>query len=253
MSTTGAGSAGNGGGSGGSQGGSAGGPAGNGGGQGGGQPESHWLRNGAVAAGAIVTIGGIVVAIVNGIFGQTNSESAAGAKPPEQSSSSPSAEDPCELGKLASDWNRPAVRTYSVKVDPQAPPVYTQASASRNPEVSIRGQVRISIPQGEVLYLVRHPDQNSKDEYGKSGSINFYPAKRVSPEPVSGCWGDDNRALGYPGSEGLSMGYYLVLVGQQQADQFTRDAAIDRWDGYSPAAWSAFAASNVLSFKVSTS
>ncbi|MCI3269665.1 hypothetical protein [Streptomyces cylindrosporus] len=180
-----------------------------------------------------------------------------GSPPPTTASASPpsvATEDPCDLRRLADSWNQPPSQRYNETLfaGRRAPNVYTQVGGPEdNPEISVKGQVSLDIPAGQVLYLITRPDPDSKDEYGHPGSNRFYPASPVTPTS-SGCWEDDNHSVGYPGAKGISETYMLVLVGSDQAAKFPADRKSRDWDGYSQEQWQAITKIDVMSFHVST-
>jgi hypothetical protein len=172
------------------------------------------------------------------------------------SSVSPKAEieDPCDLARLADSWNQPPSQRYNETLfaNREAPRVYTQVGGpARSPEISVKGRMSLNIPAGQVLYLVTRPDPDSKDEYGNPGNGRFYPGTPVSLTS-SGCWEDDNHPVGYPGVEGISETYLLVLVGSDQAAKFPADRKAKGWDGYSAEDWRAISKIDVMNFHVST-
>ncbi|MGW1210292.1 hypothetical protein ACWD5F_11700 [Streptomyces sp. NPDC002499] len=163
-------------------------------------------------------------------------------------------EDPCDLQRLADSWNQPPSQRYNETLfaNHEAPRVYTQVGGpARSPEISVKGQMGLNIPAGQVLYLVTRPDPDSKDEFGHPGNGRFYPGTPVSPTS-SGCWEDDNHPVGYPGVEGISETYLLVLVGSDQAAKFPADRKAKDWDGYSADDWRAITKIDVMNFHVST-
>ncbi|MEU6199755.1 hypothetical protein [Streptomyces sp. NPDC047061] len=163
-------------------------------------------------------------------------------------------DDPCDLQRLADSWNQPPSQRYNETLfaNHDAPRVYTQVGGpARSPEISVKGQMNLNIPAGQVLYLVTRPDPDSKDEYGHPGNGRFYPGTPVSPTS-DGCWEDDNHSVGYPGVEGISETYLLVLVGSDQAAKFPADRKAKDWDGYSADDWRAISKIDVMNFHVST-
>ncbi|WP_033279503.1 hypothetical protein [Streptomyces sp. NRRL F-525] len=178
--------------------------------------------------------------------------------PPTSSSvaapASTAAEDPCDLKRLADSWNQPPSQRYNETLfaNHDAPSVYTQvAGPARSPEISVKGQMSLNIPAGQVLYLVTRPDPDSKDEFGHPGNGRYYPGTPVSPTS-SGCWEDDNHSVGYIGVEGISETYLLVLVGSDQAAKFPADRKAKDWDGYSADDWRALTKIDVMNFHVPT-
>ncbi|MFD4522772.1 hypothetical protein ACFWP7_02295 [Streptomyces sp. NPDC058470] len=163
--------------------------------------------------------------------------------------------DPCDLDRLEAAgelWVRPpAQRSNSKLFADKKPRVLTKVSQDQNPAISVRGQVSLTIPAGQVLYLVRQPDRNTKDQFGNPGSNQYYPATTVTPDS-DGCWEDNNRSLGYDGQKGITEVYYLSLVGQTQADKFAKDREVDEWDGYNNAQWQDVGVIDVLEFRVPT-
>ncbi|TDT97976.1 hypothetical protein EDD99_6186 [Streptomyces sp. 846.5] len=115
----------------------------------------------------------------------------------------------------------------------------------------MHGQINVEIPEGQVLFLITHPDPNSRDTFGNPGSNRYYPAFPVTPT-AAGCWEDDDHPLGYSGSRGISEDYYLVLVAKQLAEQFQGDKKAKGWDGYSSKVWNTFDRTVVISFVVPT-
>ncbi|MGW2689540.1 hypothetical protein ACWC6I_41070 [Streptomyces sp. NPDC001414] len=107
------------------------------------------------------------------------------------------------------------------------------------------------MPAGQVLYLVRRPDPNTRDTFGHSGNNRYYPVTPVTPTSA-GCWEDDNRPVGYPGVKGIGQIYMLVLVGRDQAAAFPADRKAKDWDGYNQDQWRAINSIDVMSFNVST-
>ena len=179
--------------------------------------------------------------------------------PPGSSVSTPGSsvvgpEDPCDLKRLTDSWNQPPSQRYNETLfaNHEAPLVYTQVGGSaRSPKISVKGQMSLNIPAGQVLYLVTRPDPDSKDEFGNPGSGRFYPGTPIVPTS-SGCWEDDNHSVGYAGVEGISVTYLLVLVGSDQAAKFPVDSKAKNWDGYSAAGWRAITKIDVVNFNVST-
>lgn len=163
--------------------------------------------------------------------------------------------DPCDLDRLEAAgelWIRPpAQRSNSKLFADKKPRVLTKVSQDQNPGISVRGQVSLTIPAGQVLYMIRQPDRNTKDQFGNPGSNQYYPVTTVTPDS-DGCWEDNNRSLGYDGQKGITEIYYLSLVGQAQADKFAKDREIDEWDGYNNAQWQDVGAIGVLEFRVPT-
>lgn len=173
---------------------------------------------------------------------------------PASTSASTETADPCDLQRLADSWNQPPSQRYNETLfaNHDAPSVYTQVGGpARSPEISVKGQMSLNIPAGQVLYLVTRPDPDSKDEYGHPGNGRFYPGTPVSPTS-SGCWEDDNHSVGYIGVEGISETYLLVLVGSDQAAEFPADRKVKDWDGYSADDWRALTKIDVMNFHVST-
>ncbi|WP_327400349.1 hypothetical protein OG194_09140 [Streptomyces sp. NBC_01288] len=167
---------------------------------------------------------------------------------------STAADDPCDLKRLADSWNQPPSQRYNETLfaNHDAPLVYTQVGGpARSPEISVKGQMSLNIPAGQVLYLVTRPDPDSKDEFGHPGNGRFYPGTPVSPTS-GGCWEDDNHSVGYIGVEGISETYLLVLVGSDQAAKFPAAREAKDWDGYSAEDWRALTKIDVMNFHVST-
>ncbi|MFI1678385.1 hypothetical protein [Streptomyces sp. NPDC020607] len=161
--------------------------------------------------------------------------------------------DPCDLDRLGDYWNQPPSQRYNgtLFANRQRPRVYSQASPDSNPEISVKGQLNLDVPAGQVLYLIRHPDPKTKDTFGNPGNNRYYPATPVTPSSA-GCWEDSNRPVGYPGVKGIGQTYLLVLVGRDQAAQFPADRKAKDWDGYSQDQWRAINTIDVMSFNVST-
>ncbi|MDJ0465477.1 hypothetical protein [Streptomyces sp. H27-C3] len=124
-------------------------------------------------------------------------------------------------------------------------------SPDSNPEVSVKGQLNLDVPAGQVLYLIRRPDPKTKDQEGNPGNNRFYPATPVTPTSA-GCWEDANRPVGYPGVKGIGQTHMLVLVGRDQAAQFPADRKSGDWDGCSHDQWRAINTIDVMSFYIST-
>ncbi|MGR3875662.1 hypothetical protein ACUXZZ_44805 [Streptomyces graminifolii] len=200
---------------------------------------------------------GALAAVSAAAAGSFLAESGGTAAPPASVSptfsSSVGAEDPCDLHRLADSWNQPPSQRYNQALfeNHDAPRVYTQVGGpTSNPEISVKGQMSLDIPAGQVLYLITRPDPDSKDEYGHPGNGHFYPGTPVSLTS-SGCW-DNNTSVGYPGAQGISVTYLLVLVGSDQAAKFPADRKAKDWDGYSAVDWRAINKINVMNFRVST-
>jgi hypothetical protein len=163
--------------------------------------------------------------------------------------------DPCDLDRLIAgeeSWVRPPAQRFNSKLfADRKPRVLTKVSSDQNPRISVRGQVSLTVPAGQVLYLVSQPDRNTKDEFGNPGSNQYYPVTSVTPDS-DGCWEDGDRPLGYDGARGITDIYRLFLVGQSQVAKFTRDREAKEWDGYSYAQWRDVGAISVLEFRVPT-
>jgi len=165
----------------------------------------------------------------------------------------PAPDDPCDIDRLGDYWTQPPSQRYNETLfaDRQRPSVYSQVSPDSNPEVSVKGQLNLDVPAGQVLYLVRRPDPKTKDSFGNPGNNRYYPATSVTPTSA-GCWEDDNRPVGYPGVKGIGQIYLLVLVSHDQAAKFPADRKAKDWDGYSQDQWGAINTIDVMSFNVST-
>ncbi|MEV7890240.1 hypothetical protein ACWD3I_46975 [Streptomyces sp. NPDC002817] len=178
-----------------------------------------------------------------------------GSNPPRPTTSSvdPTGDDPCDLNRLGDSWNQPPASRFNVSLfaNRLRPSVYTVVSPGSSPEVSVKGQLSLDVPAGQVLYLIRRPDPETKDSYGNPGNGRYYPATPVTPTSA-GCWEDDNRPVGYPGVKGIGQLYILVLVGRDQAAEFPADRAAKGWDGYSQDQWRALNFIDVMSFNVPT-
>ncbi|MFE4967570.1 hypothetical protein [Streptomyces sp. NPDC056660] len=163
------------------------------------------------------------------------------------------ADDPCDLDRLGDYWTQPPSQRYNETLfaDRQRPSVYSQVSPDSNPEVSVKGQLNLDVPAGQVLYLIRRPDPKTKDSFGNPGNNRYYPATSITPTSA-GCWEDDNRPVGYPGVKGIGQIYLLVLVSRDQAAKFPADRKAKDWDGYSQDQWRAINTIDVISFNVST-
>lgn len=161
--------------------------------------------------------------------------------------------DPCDLDRLGDSWYQPPASRYneSLFANRQRPAVYSTVTPDANPEISVKGQLNLDVPAGQVLYLIRRPDPKTKDTFGNPGNNRYYPATPVTPTSA-GCWEDDNRPVGYPGVKGIGQIYMLVLVGRDQAAKFPADRAAKGWDGYSQDQWRAINSIDVMSFNVST-
>ncbi|MEW1642388.1 hypothetical protein [Streptomyces sp. NPDC091219] len=188
--------------------------------------------------------------------GTTDSRTGSSASVSASASASLSAEDEdsCDLRRLADSWDQPPSQRYNETLfgNRRPPHVYTQVGGpARSPEISVKGQLSLDIPAGQVLYLVTRPDPDSKDEFGHPGNGRFYPGTPISPTS-GGCWEDDNHAVGYPGVEGISETYLLVLVGSDQAAKFPADRKAKGWDGYSAEDWRSITKIDVMNFHVST-
>ncbi|QDQ09409.1 hypothetical protein [Streptomyces spectabilis] len=193
----------------------------------------------------IAVIGGaaiVTAAIVAALLGRSPDGS-----PPSGRS------DPCDLNRLGDFWNQPPSQRYNqvLFADRLRPRVYSAVSPDSNPEVSVKGQLNLNVPAGQVLYLIRRPDPKTKDQEGNPGNNRFYPATPVTPTSA-GCWEDANRPVGYPGVKGIGQTYMLVLVGRDQAAQFPADRKSGTWDGYSHNQWRAINTIDVMSFYIST-
>ncbi|UJV43587.1 hypothetical protein CVT30_30440 [Streptomyces sp. AMCC400023] len=182
------------------------------------------------------------------------SEESSGKGPESTVSATPSS-DPCDLDRLEGaeeSWVRPAAqRPHPKLLADRKPSVLTRVDGDANPGISVRGRLQVSVPDDQVLYLVRQPDRNTRDEEGRPGSHQYYPAALVTPDG-DGCWGDTNRQVGYDGAKGITEIYYVCLVSREQADRFARDRAADGWDGYGAHQWRSVGATDVLSFRVPT-
>ncbi|WP_020133478.1 hypothetical protein [Streptomyces sp. 351MFTsu5.1] len=208
-----------------------------------------------IVIASIGALAAVAAATAGALFAQTgdpkeppNGISVAAPNPSES-------EDPCDLQRLADSWDQPPSQRYneSLFANHNAPRVYTQVGGpARSPEISVKGQMSLNIPAGQVLYLITRPDPDSKDEFGHPGSGRFYPGTPVSLTS-SGCWEDNNHSVGYPGVEGISETYLLVLVGSDQAAKFPADRKAKNWDGYSAEDWRAITKIDVMNFHVSTS
>ncbi|MCC9707969.1 hypothetical protein E4N62_23545 [Streptomyces sp. MNU76] len=161
--------------------------------------------------------------------------------------------EPCDLDRLGDYWVQPPSQRYNQALfaDRIRPRIYSQVSPDSNPEVSVKGQLNLDVPAGQVLYLIRRPDANTKDTFGNPGNNRYYPATPVTPTSA-GCWEDNNRPVGYPGAKGIGQIYMLVLVGRDQAAEFPADRKAKNWDGYSQDQWRAINSIDVMSFHVST-
>jgi hypothetical protein len=159
--------------------------------------------------------------------------------------------DPCDLERLTGFWTQPPSERHNeaLLAGHRSPRVYTRVSTDPDPEVSVRGQLDLDVPAGQVLYLVRRPDPGTRDQEGHPGNGRYYPVAPVTPTS-QGCWEDDARPIGYPGAKGIGQLYLLVLVGQDRAASFTSDRTARDWDGYSPDQWSASTTISVLGFPV---
>lgn len=227
------------------------------------EPQGESSRNDNRTKVLIASIGGLAAVAAAGVgawlaqggdgHGPTTSSSVSAPVEPRAETSS-GTQDPCDLQRLADSWNQPPSQRYNETLfaNHDAPRVYTQVGGpARSPEISVKGQMSLNIPAGQVLYLVTRPDPDSKDEYGHPGSGRFYPGTPVSPTS-GGCWEDDNHSVGYPGVEGISETYLLVLVGSDQAAKFPADRRAKDWDGYSADDWRTITKIDVMNFHVST-
>ncbi|MEV7323562.1 hypothetical protein [Streptomyces sp. NPDC093970] len=225
----------------------------------GGESRGEGDRNGnrtKIVIAAIGAVAAVAAATVGALFAQTGGDPQPPSDSPDVATSSFAAEaqDPCDLQRLADSWDRPPSQRYNETLfaNHDAPHVYTQVGGpARSPEISVKGQMSLNVPAGQVLYLVTRPDPDSKDEFGHPGNGRFYPGTPVGLTS-SGCWEDDNHAVGYPGVEGISETYLLVLVGSDQAARFPADRRAKGWDGYSADDWRAITKIDVMSFHVST-
>lgn len=204
----------------------------------------------------IAAIGGLTVvaaAAVPVLLNQGTSGPPASQSVSTATSAETTENDPCDLDRLGDYWNQPPSQRYNEALfaNRQRPRVYSQVSPDSNPEVSVKGQLNLDVPAGQVLYLIRRPDPKTKDSFGNSGNNRYYPATPVTPTS-SGCWEDDNRPVGYPGVKGIGQIYMLVLVGRDQAAKFPADRKAKNWDGYSQDQWRAINTIDVMSFNVST-
>ncbi|WP_326728839.1 hypothetical protein [Streptomyces phaeochromogenes] len=200
------------------------------------------------AAGIILAA---LIALIPPLFAQDSDEN----PNPNPSTGDTSKTDPCDLDRLEDGggaWVQPSAQRFNSKLfADRQPRVLTEVDSDQNPGISVRGQVNLTIPSRQVLFLVRRPDRNSKDESGNPGSDQYYPATQITPDS-DGCWEDSNRRLGYDGAKGITEIYYLVLVGEKQAAEFTKDRHAEGFDGYSYARWQSEGAIDVLSFRVPT-
>ncbi|MER6467074.1 hypothetical protein ABT278_42325 [Streptomyces sp. NPDC001228] len=161
--------------------------------------------------------------------------------------------DPCDLDRLGDSWNQPPSQRFneSLFANHARPRVYSTVTQESNPEISVKGQFNLDVSAGQVLYLIRRPDPNTRDTFGNSGNNRYYPVTPVTPTSA-GCWEDDNRPVGYPGVKGIGQIYMLVLVGRDQAAAFPADRKAKDWDGYNQDQWRAINSIDVMSFNVST-
>ncbi|MCX4461278.1 hypothetical protein OOK58_00925 [Streptomyces sp. NBC_01728] len=221
-------------------------------------PAEGWSDKSAnrtrILIASIGTLAGIAAAATGSFLAQNGESAAPPASVSPPVSSSAGTDDPCDLHRLADSWNQPPSQRYNETLfgNREAPRVYTQVGGpAGNPEISVKGQLSLDIPAGQVLYLITRPDPDSKDEYGHPGNGHFYPGAPISPTS-SGCWEDDNHSVGYPGVEGISVNYLLVLVGSDEAAKFPVDSKAKNWDGYSAVDWQAITKIDVMEFHVST-
>ncbi|MFD8309415.1 hypothetical protein ACFV29_44995 [Streptomyces sp. NPDC059690] len=212
-----------------------------------GESEGRSGLKGRIAIAVIGALAGVAAATIPVLLNQPG--------PPTHTStnSSPTTDDPCDLDRLGDFWVQPPSQRYneSLFASRQRPRVFSQVSPDSNPEVSVKGQLSIDVPAGQVLYLIRRPDPKTKDSFGNPGNNRYYPATSVTPTSA-GCWEDDNRPVGYPGVKGIGQIYLLVLVSRDQAAKFPADRRAKDWDGYSQDQWRAINTIDVMSFNVST-
>ncbi|MER5450951.1 hypothetical protein ABT052_41770 [Streptomyces sp. NPDC002766] len=212
-----------------------------------GESEGRSGLKGRIAIAVIGALAGVAAATIPVLLNQPGRPTGTSA------SSSPATDDPCDLDRLGDYWVQPPSQRYNETLfaSRQRPRVFSQVSPDSNPEVSVKGQLSIDVPAGQVLYLIRRPDPKTKDSFGNPGNNRYYPATSVTPTSA-GCWEDDNRPVGYPGVKGIGQIYLLVLVSRDQAAEFPADRRAKDWDGYSQDQWRAINTINVMSFNVST-
>ncbi|MEU3341937.1 hypothetical protein [Streptomyces sp. NPDC006668] len=216
-------------------------------------PEVQIYEHGGFTTRISLAIIGALAAVASAIIPAVLTEHQVDS-PPAPPPGSISSSDPCGLERLGDNWIQPASEDYNELVfsGQHRPVVYTQVSPDSDPEVSVKGNLSgLKVPPDEVLYLFRRPDSKTKDAFGNPGNGRYYPATPVTPTS-DGCWEDDNRPVGYPGSRGIGQEYMLVLVSRGQAAKFPADRAAKGWDGYSASQWRGFNDLRIMSFYVST-
>ncbi|MBD9723560.1 hypothetical protein PV755_19160 [Streptomyces caniscabiei] len=225
------------------------------GGDGGSQDAGSGKKGIAVLIAVIGAAAVVVAAAIQVLPDMIGGSGESSGKDPEATVSATPSSDPCDLDRLEGGedaWARPAAqRPHPKLLADRKPSVLTRVDGDANPGISVRGRLQVSVPDGQVLYLVRQPDRNTRDEEGRPGSHQYYPAALVTPD-ADGCWGDTKRQVGYDGARGITEIYYVCLVSREQADRFARDRAADGWDGYGAHQWGSVGAIDVLSFRVPT-
>lgn len=83
------------------------------------------------------------------------------------------------------------------------------------------GRLEGAIPTGYAIYVLDRPDGNTKSLEGVKGYPHFYPRGRIFPDSRE-CWSLPPRNLGEPGTVGIRISFFFMLIPDRSVAFFER-------------------------------